>query len=522
MKKSKKLGLIALALIGSAIAIGGCTANFCRDDEKCRMIFAMEPGVSTYFESEEAAKTGIEKKVKPEYTYTVEKINDNLWRRVEKNGAGFTKSNQLTAINENAVKNGIYVPSDKYFIAMDQIVLEQAANAANIAVADLTVNDVNGWAEKHDGNITEYHKGILATYGYYKYSNTNKDLWSNYDAINGELKRTLSIELCPTNDYIALYKRTMESAVGNSRSCIATIGGEYGAYGQEEETITIEAKDWGYAWSRGGAVLEGLIVFPVAWMLDTFAYSFVGGKNASSLTIFNNYQTGVPQLLALLLVTFIVRLFIFAVSFKSTLDQQKMNRLQPELAKIQAKYPNSNTNQAEKQRLAEEQMKLYKKNKVNPLSQLLILIVQFPVFIGVWGAMTGSAVLSTGRVMGLNLSQSIWTALTTYLRPETYNLAGWFTALGLFILMAVSQFFSMKVPQWIQKARTKKVARLGKNPAQSQQNKTMTIFSYVMLVMIIVMGFTLPAAMGFYWFVGALISLLQTFITQVVMNRKRK
>ena len=522
MKKSKKLGLIALALIGSAIAISGCTANFCRDDEKCRMIFAIEPGVSTYFATEEAAKKGGREKVVPEYTYIVEKVNENLWRCVEKNGAKFTKSNQLSAINESAVKNGIYVPSDKYFIAMDQIVLEKAAAAAQLSLDSLTVKDVNGWAEELENGSKEYHKGILSTYGYYKYSENNKDLWSNYDAINAELKRTLSIELCPTRDYISLYKSTMESAVSNNRGCIATVSGEYGAYGQEEITIAIEAKDWGYAWTRGGAVLEGLIVFPVAWMLDTFAYAFAGGKNASPVDIFNSYSTGVPQLLALLLVTFIVRLFIFGVSFKSTLDQQKMNRLQPELAKIQAKYPNSNTNQAEKQRLADEQMKLYKKHKVNPLSQLLILIVQFPVFIGVWGAMTGSAVLTTGKVMGLNLSQSIWTALTTYLTSDPQNVAGWVTALVLFILMAVSQFFSMKVPQWIQKARTKKVARLGKNPAQSQQNKTMTIFSYVMLVMIIVMGFTLPAAMGFYWFVGALISLLQTLITQVLMNRKRK
>lgn len=521
MKKSKKLGLCALALIGSAIAIGGCTASFCREDEKCRMIFAMEPGVSRYYESESAANEA--KSSEEGYSYTIQKVNENLWRSVEKKGTEFTKSAQLTAINEQAVKSGIYVPSDEYFIAMDDIVLRKAADAAKLDYNAITVNDVNGYDEVDSEGISFHHKGILSTYGYYKYSVTNTDLWSNYDQINGDLKKTLGLEKCPTNDYLNLYKSTMEKTVANYRSCITTTSGDYGSYGQDGETVYMEGKDWGYAWSRGGALLEGLIVYPVAWMLDQFAIAFAGGKNASPAAIQAQYKTGVPQLLSLLVVTIIVRLFIFAVSFKSTLDQQKMNRLQPELAKIQAKYPNSNTNQAEKQRLAEEQMKLYKKHKINPLSQLLILVIQFPVFIGVWGAMTGSAVLSTGAVLGLDLSQSIWTALTTYLKPGvTYNLAGFWTALVLFLLMAISQFFSMKVPQWIQKARTKKVARLGKNPAQAQQNKTLAIFSWVMLIMIIVMGFTLPAAMGFYWFVGALISLLQTLITQLVMNRKRK
>ena len=229
---------------------------------------------------------------------------------------------------------------------------------------------------------------------------------------------------------------------------------------------------------------------------------------------------GWPQLLALVLVTIIVRLFIFGVTFKSVLSQQKMQTLQPELAKIQAKYPNSNTNQAQKQRLAEEQMKLYKKHKVNPLSQLLVLLVQFPIFIGVWGAMTGSAVLSTGSFLHLNLSTSIWDALKN-MNGMPSNINGWWTALILFLLMAIAQFMAMKVPQWISKARTKKIARLGKNPAQTQQNRTMNIVSYVMLAMIVFMGFTLPAAMGVYWFIGALVSLAQSLITQLIVGRKR-
>mgnify|MGYP003319401613 CR=1 FL=1 len=125
------------------------------------------------------------------------------------------------------------------------------------------------------------------------------------------------------------------------------------------------------------------------------------------------------------------------VTIRSTQANAKMQALQPELTRIQNKYPNANTNQYEKQRMAEEMQKLYKKNGINPLSTLITLIVQFPVFICVWGALQGAASLSTDAVLGLNLSLTIrevlfdsryWTAAGNF---------GAVTALVLFILIHV-------------------------------------------------------------------------------------
>ena len=195
----------------------------------------------------------------------------------------------------------------------------------------------------------------------------------------------------------------MNSSVNATKACIATVEGDYGSYGQNETRVRMEAKGWGYAWKKGP--ISGLIVWPVAALTDVIATSFAGGVGTEAM------HAGWPQLLALVIVTIIVRLFILGVTFKSVLNQQKMQALQPEITKIQAKYPNANTSQSEKQRLSEETMRLYKKHKVNPLSQLLVLVIQFPIFIGVWGAFSGSAVLSTGTFLHLNLSTSIWTAL---------------------------------------------------------------------------------------------------------------
>ena len=94
------------------------------------------------------------------------------------------------------------------------------------------------------------------------------------------------------------------------------------------------------------------------------------------------------------------------LTFNQTASQQRMTELQPELDKLQQKYPNSNTNEYERNALSQEQMALYKKHNINPLGSLVVMIFQFPIFIAVWGAMSGSAVLRTGDLFGLQLSSA--------------------------------------------------------------------------------------------------------------------
>lgn len=539
MKRRHKLGLLSIGLVATAFTLSACTASFCTNKEKSRILFAMEPGVTEYYNSKDAALTDqanakyADSQGNVLYTFTEPEQafegNNNIWKMVayktsDKNS--YYKSQQLSSINTTAASNGYSIPSIDFFRILDHLVAWATVQSAGYEASTITYEQFLGYNElvnPNDPNDTRtVHKmGALETYGSIKYASIDSDdLFGNLKLYNEQARLILGDEKCPSSDYQALYMSQMQSVINNYRSCITTVEGDYGSYGQNNASIHIEPQSWGDAFHKGGAVIEGIIVYPVAWMVDQFAYAFAGGSGVSANQVTAQYQSGVPQLLALLLVTVIVRLFIFLVTFKSTMSQQKMQRLQPELAKIQAKYPNSNTNQAQKQRLAEEQMKLYKKNKVNPLSSLLVLVIQFPIFIGVWGAMTGSAVLSTGAFLNLNLSTSIWNCLTnTSSLPS--NSSGWWTALVLIILMSVSQFLSMKLPQWITKSKNKKIAKLGKNPAQTSQNRTMTIVSYVMLIMIIVMGFTLPAAMGVYWLVGALFSLLQTVVTQLLIKDRK-
>ena len=513
MKRKNKLLLGVVGLASVALFASGCTANFSTNKEKGRIAFALEPGVSEFV----VGNPGIVENGVVEYVggnvYQVYKV----YKDDNGNPTDYSYSDQLRSVINSAKSSSIAVPQIEYFVNLDKIVFNKAVEEYKT----VTGNEFN-----LDTIDAETLKTRLEDYGYVKFFGNN-DTFGNYKAINNELRTAQGVAspYVASIDFENFYISSLTSVVDGYRSTITVYDQyKYGNYGVDKEgnpiTIYLSKTTWKDAWGKGGHLIEGLIVYPVAWMIDSFAHAFAGGKNASDAAVQKSYSTGVPQILSILVVTVIVRMFIFLCTFKSTLAQRKMTELQPELAKIQQKYPNANTNQAQKQRLAEEQMRLYKKHKVNPLSQILILIIQFPVFIGVWGAMTGSAVLSTGKFLDLNLSASIWETLKA--GPKAHP--GWWTALVLILLMSAGQFFAMKVPQWIQKARAKNVSKLNKNPAQKQQARTANIVSYVMLAMIIIMGFTLPAAMGVYWFVGAIVSLIQTVFTTVIFagNKKKK
>ena len=172
--------------------------------------------------------------------------------------------------------------------------------------------------------------------------------------------------------------------------------------------------------------------------------------------------------------------------------------------------------------MAQETADLYKKNKINPLTSILVMFIQFPVFICVWAALQGSSILSSGSLFGLNFVTATNAVLFDAAQWNIAGGGGALTALILFLLMAAAQIVSMRLPQWIQKSKAKNVAKLGNNPAKKSQDNKMKWFTYIMCAMIIFMGFSLASGMVIYWFVGALFSIAQTLIMNYANSKKSK
>ena len=95
------------------------------------------------------------------------------------------------------------------------------------------------------------------------------------------------------------------------------------------------------------------------------------------LKFFHN-SLGVPWGWAIVLLTICVRLVLVPLMLKQFHSMQALQRLQPEMKKIQAKYKDN------KQRQQEEMMKFYRENNVNPMASCLPMVAQLPVFISLY------------------------------------------------------------------------------------------------------------------------------------------
>ena len=455
----------------------------------------------------------------------------------------FTKNVLNTAASYNMI-----TPTSSYWEELDNKVLDamiaEAKNTgveslANVSKDNLTYellygytpeqlqeykNDtsnetlLNEMLEGGENNIGR-NNALLARTGFVKYYNeaNPSDKFENLRIWNNEIitQEGFSFDDGLSSNFLNLMSSTLSTQVANLRTCITVDDGFYGHVSNDplNDTVLIEGKGedfyegWGRAFSEHG-FLEGLLVYPIGTMVENFAHIF--GMN------------GYGQIFAVLLATFIIRILFMLVTLPSTLSQQKMTFLQPELAKLQQKYPNANTNDYEKQKLAAAQMALYKKYKVHPFASLLIIFIQFPVFICVWNALQGSASLSRDAVLGLRLSDTIWNVLSNFTNWPSNP--GWWTALVLIILMSAAQIISMLVPNWLNKKKMKNVTKLNNSSSMNQQNKTLKYTQWIMTIFIVIMGFTLPSAMGVYWFAGAIISIIQSIVIHyifIVRSNKR-
>src|SRR3954454_18245269 len=82
--------------------------------------------------------------------------------------------------------------------------------------------------------------------------------------------------------------------------------------------------------------------------------------------------------------TIVVRILILPLTFKQVRSMQALQRLQPEMKKIQQRYKD------DKQHQQQAMMEVCKEHEFNPLGSCLPLILQFPFFIGLYQTLRSS------------------------------------------------------------------------------------------------------------------------------------
>lgn len=112
--------------------------------------------------------------------------------------------------------------------------------------------------------------------------------------------------------------------------------------------------------------------------------------------------------LAIILLTFLVRLLLHPLNHKQLVSMQKMQKLQPRIKMLQEKYKD------DKESLSRETMALYKENKVNPAAGCLPLVVQLPILILLFRVLMNSD-FGGSAFLGVTLEGSVLSTMANAL-----------------------------------------------------------------------------------------------------------
>jgi YidC/Oxa1 family membrane protein insertase len=116
---------------------------------------------------------------------------------------------------------------------------------------------------------------------------------------------------------------------------------------------------------------------------DVIEYGWFGvvSKVMLSMMKFMHDVLYLPYGFAIIFLTMIVRGCMYPISRKQAAGAKKMKELQPKIAELKKKYEN------EKEKFARAQMELFSKHNYNPLAGCLPIILQLPIFIGLYQAL---------------------------------------------------------------------------------------------------------------------------------------
>lgn len=212
-----------------------------------------------------------------------------------------------------------------------------------------------------------------------------------------------------------------------------------------------------------------------------------------------NVLPGADMGFAIIALTLAIKLILWPLTGAALKSQRAMQQLQPKLDALKEKHKDN------KEALAKEMMDLYTKEKVNPLSSCLPLLIQIPVLIALY------------RVLKLGVSDLDPAMLYSFVQnPGQVNE----TFLGLIdlsvrsiplaLLAGASQFVQTKMLMLKRppaKLREKDGAK--DEDMMAAMNQSMM---YMMPIMTVVISWSLPAGLTLYWVAVSVISILQQFL----------
>jgi len=234
--------------------------------------------------------------------------------------------------------------------------------------------------------------------------------------------------------------------------------------------------------------------------------------------------------LAIILFTILVRLVLWPLLKKQLHQSIKMRALQPELKRIKQQT------KGDRQKQSMLMMELYKERGINPFSSIGVMLLQLPILLALYACLRriiddphqvhDFAYAAVQHLPSIHdLAANIHLFDNTLfgivdLSKNPISAAGtYWPAMIIVVLSAIVQFFQsrqlMPVDKNARKLRTimKEAAASGQQADQSEVSASLSkSMIYVFPFMILLIGVSLPAALGLYWLISSLVALVQQTI----------
>lgn len=189
---------------------------------------------------------------------------------------------------------------------------------------------------------------------------------------------------------------------------------------------------------------------------------------------------------SIIILTFIIKIIFFPLTYKSTRSMAKMQELQPKIKALRAKHKKAKRDIAQRRKMNEEMMKLYKEQGINPAGGCLPMLVQIPIFLGFFRLLA----------ISIEFRQS---PFILWIKDLSVKDPYYITP----ILMGITQFISQKMTP---------------TSADPTQQKMMLIMPVVMTVIFL----NFQSGLILYWLTNNVLQIGQQYIMNRLMQKKKR
>jgi len=251
------------------------------------------------------------------------------------------------------------------------------------------------------------------------------------------------------------------------------------------------------------------ILAPIEWVV---AWIIVGAHRFFTMIGFGD-GPGIAWILAIVLLTIVVRAAMIPLFVKQIRAQRGMQMIQPELQAIQAKYKDKK-DPASREAMSRETMAMYKEHGTNPFSSCMPLLLQSPIFFALFRVLNAIGPIARGERAGIGpITQSIATdmqgsnffgAHLSDVFTSTESTAARIVVITLIALMTISTFFTQ---------RQLTMKNMPSAAMQGPAANTQKMMLYTMPLIFAISGVNFPVGVLIYWTVTNLWSMGQQYYT---------